>query len=353
MQQNLPTLFSKFIVSLSLCLGHPSPAEETKPIEMVYFGSCIDQNHPVPILETIAKQNPDIFVFLGDNIYADTEDMKVMDAKYQLLGENKLFQKLTLNSEILATWDDHDFGAGDGGANYPKRVESEQLFLDFWKEPDDSQRRKHPGIYTAKIYGPVGKRVQIIVLDTRYFRSPLKGGEKRVGGSWKPDDDTDKTMLGAAQWKWLEDQLRQPAEIRIIASSIQLVAQDAGQETWSNLPRERQRLIDLIASTKAKGCFVISGDRHWSELSMTSEKAPYPLYDITSSSLNQKHPRGTPTENKYRISPTTWHHENYGVIEIDWDAKVPTITLGIHDVEGIEKFKHRIPLSELSRMAPD
>ena len=183
----------------------------------------------MPILDTIREHSPDIFVFLGDNVYADTEDMAVMKAKYAKLGESAPFQRLIESCRVLATWDDHDYGVNDGGADYPKRVESQQQFLDFWNEPADSPNRKRPGIYTAKIYGPEGKRVQVIVLDTRYFRSPLKKGDKRVGGSWVPDDTPDKTMLGDAQWQWLEEQLRRPAEVRVIASSIQFIAEDAGQ----------------------------------------------------------------------------------------------------------------------------
>src|SRR5690606_5531844 len=140
-------------------------------------------------------------------------------------------------------------------------------------------------------------------LDCRYFRSPLKRGSRRVGGSWVPDDDPARTMLGEQQWKWLEEQLRQPAAMQIIGSGIQVLASDAGQETWANLPRERSRLLELIDSTGAEGVLFLSGDRHWSELSRLDEGVPYPLYDLTSSSLNQVHPRGTPTENRHRLLP--------------------------------------------------
>lgn len=303
----------------------------------------------MPILESIREHSPDLFVFLGDNVYADTEDMEVMRTKYAKLGASEPFRRLLESCAVLATWDDHDYGVNDGGASYPRRVDSQKQFFDFWKEPADSPNRKSPGIYTSQIYGPVGKRVQVIVLDTRYFRSPLKKGEKRVGGSWIPDDAADKTMLGNKQWKWLETQLRQPADVRIITSSIQFVAEDAGQETWSNLPLERRRLIELIDTTRASGCFFISGDRHWSELSMTDTDTAYPIYDLTSSSLNKKHPRGTPTENRYRVSKTTWHHENYGTIEIDWDAEDPTVTLGIRDLEDTVRFEKVLQLSELKR----
>ena len=184
--------------------------------------------------------------------------------------------------------------------------------------------------------------MQIIVLDTRYFRSPLKKGEKRVGGSWIPDEDPLKTVLGDDQWIWLEQQLRKPAEVRIIASSIQFVAEDAGQEAWANLPHERQRMIELLKTTKANGVVFISGDRHWSELSVLNNATSYPLYDLTCSSLNQIHPRGTPTLNKYRYLPNTFHQPNYGVISIDWTSAQPGLKLEIKDVNGKSQLQHSI-----------
>jgi len=339
------------IVHTTVATAQEPKQAKRKMVKSVLFGSCIKQEKPIPILHTINAQKPDLFIFLGDNIYADTEDMEVMRAKYQKLGADQQFQKLRQTSRVLAVWDDHDYGVNDGGADYPKRVEAEKQFLDFWREPDGSDRRQRPGIYDADVFGPEGKRLQVILLDTRYFRSPLKKGDKRVGGSWVPDDDPDKTMLGETQWKWLEKQLREPAEIRIIASSIQCVAQDAGQETWSNLPRERSRFLKLIRESKANGVVLISGDRHWSELSMTREESPYPIYDLTSSSFNQKHARGTPTKNRFRIAPTTWHQENFGAIRIDWSKPDPLIKLEIRDIENGIRFENTLLLSAISVQA--
>lgn len=320
----------------------PQAAESSKPMRHVIFGSCIKQDRPMPLLETMAADQPDLMIFLGDNIYGDTEDMDVLKAKYEKLGADSGFQRLRQTCPTLATWDDHDFGVNDGGADYPKRSESEQIFETFWSGDRNTPARSRPGIYDAHLFGPPGKRLQVIMLDTRYFRSPLKRGQQRVGGPWTQDDDSSKTMLGEAQWKWLEAQLAIPAEVRIIASSIQFIAEDAGQETWSNLPRERQRMLDLLKTTKANGVIFISGDRHWSELSSISNSLPYRLFDFTSSSFNQVHPRGTPTQNQHRFLPKTYHRENYGVIDIAWDGPTPVATLEIRDLNGAAQLRHKI-----------
>ncbi len=322
-------------------------AHAAKPISRILFGSCIKQDKPMPILETIVAHQPELFIFLGDNIYADTTDMDVMRAKYAKLKSDRRFARLMKQCPILATWDDHDYGVNDGGAEYPRRDASQRIFVDFWNDPKDSPRRRRPGVYDAKVFGPAGKRLQVILLDTRYFRGPLKKGARRVGGPYLPTEDKTVTMLGEAQWKWLEEQLRVPAELRIIASSIQFVSESSGQETWSNIPHERTRFLDLIRTTKASGVLIISGDRHWAELSVSTERTPYPIYDLTSSSLNQIHPRGIPTKNKFRDLQKTVHRENFGVMTIDWNQRDPKIRLQVIDVDEKSQIEKHLSLSEL------
>ncbi len=321
-------------------------------VSRVLFGSCIKQEQPTPILSKILAADPDVFIFLGDNIYADTDDMQVMREKYAKLQAQAGFMDLMRTTRVLATWDDHDYGVNDGGAEYARRDQSQQLFVDFWEDPLDSPRRHRPGVYQAYSFGPAGQRLQVILLDTRYFRGPLTRGEQRVGGPYRADPDSESTMLGTAQWEWLEQQLRQPAEFRIIASSIQCVAQDAGQETWANLPAERRRLFQLIDDTEAEGVVIISGDRHWAELSVERRETPYPIYDLTSSSLNQPHPRGTPTDNALRADPTTYHHENFGLLSIDWQSDDPSLSMHIIDLDGQSRLSRTLKRSQLTRGQP-
>ena len=154
-------------------------------------------------------------------------------------------------------------------------------------------------------------------------------------------------MLGEAQWKWLEKQLRMPAELRIIATSIQYIAESSGQETWSNIPLERARLLKLIKQTRANGIIMMSGDRHWAEIASLPGPTGYPLYDITSSSLNQPHGRGTPTINQHRVVPETYHQANFGSILVDWKQSDPTIQLQILDLEGQPRIQKKLKLSNL------
>lgn len=204
----------------------PAPAADPPVVSRIAFGSCAKQDRPQPIWDAVIDTRPQHFVFLGDNIYADTEDMDVMKAKYALLAKQPGYIKLKATCPVHATWDDHDYGANDAGAEYPKKKESQQVFLDFFEVPKDDPRRSREGVYSSTVFGPPGKQVQLILLDARYFRSPLKTGfkpgEPGEGrrGKYAPNTDKDATVLGEAQWKWLAEQLKVPAELRLIGSGV-------------------------------------------------------------------------------------------------------------------------------------
>jgi alkaline phosphatase D len=311
----------------------------------IAFGSCAHQDQEQPILRDVVAARPDIFLYLGDNIYGDTEDMAVLQAKYDKLGAKPEFRALRENVAVTAIWDDHDYGANDAGKEYPMKVESERIFLDFWKVPENSPRRQRPGIYGSHIYREGGRALQVLLLDTRFFRDPLK---RRIGQTWKndyePDHDPDKSLLGEDQWKWLEAELQQPADVRIIATSIQFSHEYNGWESWTNLPQQQRRLIDLIRKTRANGVVFISGDVHWGEISRLPVENGYPLFDVTSSGLTMDWPTVEPNANRMG---SVIRANNFGMIEIDWTKEDPELLLGVLAIGGEEKNLHRIHLSEL------
>lgn len=345
----------KKLLSTGLCLWlcFSAAAAADSRLTRIAFGSCARESDPQPIWEAIVAGRPELFIFTGDNIYGDTADMSVMRAKYALLAAQPGFGRLRQLCPILATWDDHDFGQGDGGADFAMKRGSQAAFLDFFGVPADSPRRRREGIYDAASFGPPGKRVQVILLDTRFFRSPLKRVPKGTPGRAKyvPNHEPGITMLGDAQWRWLETRLKEPAELRILVSSIQAISEEHGAECWANFPAERARLFALIRATRADGVVILSGDRHHAEISRLKEDDPtgvgYPLYDITASSLNRGPKRlegGEP--NRHRMSDL-YLLNNYGVIEIDWDRPDPAFAVRIHDQAGKPIMQESIVLSQL------
>jgi alkaline phosphatase D len=331
-------------------------AEEADPalLTRIAFGSCANHNAAQPIWDAVLAAKPDLFIFAGDNIYADTKDMQVMREKYAMLGAKPGYQKLLETTPVLATWDDHDYGVNDGGATYPKREESAQIMLDFFGVPADSVRRKRLGVYGARVYGPQGRRVQVILLDTRTFKSPqrkstLTAAEKKhanLVGWYVPNNDPDSTILGTDQWAWLAEQLRQPAEWRLVVSSIQVVADEKGMESWGNFPHERKRLDDLIATTAATGVLFLSGDVHFSEVSL-SRGGPYPLYDFTSSGLTNSSKAWAAAVNSHRVSDRAYAEPTFGLIEFDWNSPDPTVSLQARGLANQSAFEVKIPLASL------
>jgi alkaline phosphatase D len=274
--------------------------------------------------DDIVAQKPDVWIWLGDNIYGDSESMDTLRAKYAIQKSNPVYQQLRQSASIVGIWDDHDYGVNDGGKEYPKRRKSQQLMLDFLDEPTDSPLRKQKGAYSAHTYGPKGQRVKVILLDARYFRDPLK-----KEGKVNVPDPSGK-ILGEAQWQWLANELtNSDADVHIIGSGIQILPEEHVYEKWANFPTERKRLLDLLGKTKPKGTFLISGDRHMAEVSRVSVPGlGYDLYDITSSGLTHV---SEPHEeaNRHRVGPIV-SKLNYGLVTINWNVKPITATININ-----------------------
>ena len=318
---------------VSILLGITIEAEQ-KPVETIAFGSCLKQTRPQPIWNSVLAKQPDVFLLLGDNIYGDTRDMQKLKDKWDVFSSVPGFKKLRQNSRVLAIWDDHDYGENDAGKEFPKKAESQNIFLDFLNEPANSLRRKTPGIYDSLIVGPPGKRVQFILLDTRYFRTSLKRSKVRESGKgpYAPNDSIEAEILGQDQWLWLEKTLSEKAELRIIASSIQVLSTTHGWETWGNFPQERKKLLAMLKKQNSNGTIILSGDRHSSEISKLEGALSSPLFDITSSAMNQKL-RPKFEENIYRVGKR-YFDENFGLIKIEWLPNGPRVHASIRDING-------------------
>ncbi|WP_086931107.1 alkaline phosphatase D family protein [Agarilytica rhodophyticola] len=352
-----------FISSLIIFSGAPfSSAENTqheinvnkKNIDTIAFGSCAKEDRPQPIWNAILREKPDVFVFLGDNIYADTKKPQVIEEKYRKFSSIKGFKTLREKTEVIATWDDHDYGQNDAGEENPIKHESRKIMLDFWREPKDSPRyTQEGGIYTSYYFGDEQHRVQIILLDLRWNRSPINtvnaltyaSRKLKDMGPYSPSNDESATFLGEEQWHWLEKELQKPAKVRILGSSLQLLADFTGWEAWANYPKDLERLFTIIKRHRVEGLFVISGDTHWAELSRYQEGLDYPLYDMTASGLTEEWHAVSP--NKNRIS-ATYAKANFGLIKIDWSASPITLSLGIKDVNGNLVVDKKLSLSELA-----
>ena len=315
-------------------------------------GSCNHQSRSQHMWAQIAKTEPQLFLFIGDNNYGDNgwkgdAALGTLRAAYAKQAETPELNAFRRAVPMMAVWDDHDYGFNDGGASFTPRRWSETIFETFWGSSEEVRSR--PGVYSSRMVGEDGKRTQIILLDTRFFRSDLEKmpySEKRPPlGPYLPSDDPEKTKLGEAQWKWLEAELARPADFRIVASSIQVLTDAHDYEAWETLPLERSKLYRLLAAREESGLVLLSGDRHAGGIYTDSpqEAGGEQLWELTSSSLNlafNDTASNTAREPDDKRLTDFISEENFGLVEIDWEAR--TFTLALRGSEGEERASRTI-----------
>jgi alkaline phosphatase D len=318
-------------------IGDQADASPANPgIFRIAFGSCAKQWKPNYMWRAILNCKPDIWIWLGDSVYADTEDMAYLKSQYEIEKRNPEYRELMKTCRIIGTWDDNDYGMRNGDGSYPKKAESEQIYLDFLDEPSDSPRRKQNGVYASYVFGEPGKQTKIILLDLRYNSDePMPEGD----------------LLGEAQWAWLASELEGTQdELVILGSSIQLLSSEHPYDHWGNYPKARTRMLNLIAGARPKLTVILSGDRHLGEISRSDDSGlAYPLYDITSSGLTHHvdfvyHLRClfSPERNRYRVG-TLFYEKNFGIVDVDWSTGSPVLSLQIGDRKTTSSARPRSP----------
>ena len=332
-QSALRPYYARLSVDLPVAPAGPSLNSDAV-IQRIIVGSCIDEEIEAPGLDAMAAEDADLTILMGDNVYGDYSGrfMKFGDAdltelrrSFALLADKPSFQSLRASRPMLAVWDDHDYGANDAGAYFPFKEFAETIHETFWGE-SAGNAADHPGVYTSTIVGPEGKRIQVILLDTRFFRTDLKTTDEygKAGKQrYVPTDDPDQSMLGERQWLWLRDQLEQPADLRLLVSSIQITPNVHGWESWSNMPLERDRLYDLLAETGVEEETVfVSGDRHTAFIYENTETRNAAIPELTASSVNKSFSQSeVPNEEDPMQTVPGFAFTNYGVIEVDWASK--------------------------------
>ncbi|KAK7300390.1 hypothetical protein RJT34_11234 [Clitoria ternatea] len=381
--RNVAVLFGMVVVATTVTASN-SNEKQKQVVSRIAFGSCSNQSAPQPIWDAVVDFHPQIFIWLGDNIYGDIKrpfkifgrertigpwknsprfvpsSEQEMKARYRKAQSNPGYARLKKDADVIGTWDDHDYGLNDAGKEFDGKITNQKLLLDFLEEPQDSPRRKQAGVYASYTYGPVGQDVKIILLDTRYHRDPV---------------GSDGTILGDSQWIWLEKELKDPpTAVTIIGSSIQVISNLSAtthplfsMESWGRFPKERDRLFKLIDDSKRGGVFFISGDVHFGEITRYDCASDYPLYDITSSGVTQSIEEVVPAflhsfvrfvvwsvPSTLRVKSQNCRHRsciygqpNFGTIEIDWDSHPVTLQFKVRDKNGVTAAGINASLTEL------
>lgn len=344
-QEALRPYYAALDAKLPKAPANPALAADTV-ITRFAFGSCVNENRDMKFWDVIASQKPQAFLLIGDNVYGDTgsfssAEIPTLSQSYRKLSSRQEFDRFRRSVPMMTTWDDHDFGANDAGGSFAFKEHAEKIYEAYWSSSAEVKSR--PGVYESRIVGPEGKRVQFIILDTRFFRSDLARLPYRDPGpslGWYiPSTDPNATILGNDQWEWLEQELGKPADLRFIVSSIQMITSAHGFESWYNFPKERERFYGLLARKNINNAILLTGDRHSGGFYKTSVPGvAKPLWDFTSTSLNFAFGKGDGGDKEPDPTRTGgfWGIPNFGQIDIDWAAKKVTMSLRRDDGSIIE-----------------
>ena len=273
-------------------------------ISIIGFGSCNDQTYSQKFWEVIKSYNPDVFIMTGDNVYPKSSGSNF---------KNKI--------PLIAIWDDHDFGSNHGDVSHAFKIRAKKIFMNFFEIDKDDDRNIHDGLYKEYILLYKNKKLQILILDTRFFKSEFlvtdewgqKGKERYI-----PDVDDSKTILGQDQWLWLKDKMKKKVDLRVIVSSFQVLATDHGWDKWGNFPLEQERLYSYINNSKDVKTIIISGDRHIGGI-YSKKFHDLQLLEITSSSLNKPLHFLVSENDSYQVGDIVTQ-ANFGLIKIDWNS---------------------------------
>lgn len=290
-----------------------------RPLQNLAFGSCNQSTRDQRYWRTIQGDSPELWLWLGDNIYADGLSMQERRTLYRALKENGDYRRFREATPVLGTWDDHDYASDNQGGAFAEKWQSKEAFREFFDLSTEMLPIERAGVYQSYSFGPKGQKTQVILLDLRFHM-------QRAGLS--------KQLLGEEQWAWFEKEvLESDADLLIIASSLNVSSPVTGfgLEGWRDFGGEKSRLYELIDAAR-KPSIILSGDRHFAEISRTRLSNGLPVYEVMSSGLT--HAAALKLPHPGRLGEMVGL-KNYGQILIDWSDVGPRLSLRIKSTEGL------------------
>ncbi|WP_046746027.1 alkaline phosphatase D family protein [Kordia zhangzhouensis] len=286
------------------------------------------------IFDAILKKDPDLMLWVGDNMYLRTPDFMTETGirhRYQHTRATKELQALLGSVHHYATWDDHDYGPNDADRSYVNKKITEQTFNDYWGNLN-TNAVGNGGITQHFAWNDI----EFFMLDNRYHRAP------------NDDPSIDKAYLGKEQLNWLIDALTtSKATFKIVINGGQVLSDVAKFENYATYPTERTELLQRLHNAKIEGVLFISGDRHHTEISRLERKDAYPLIDITCSPLTAGTHTARDEGNTLQVKGTTYYNRNFGIIEVTGKRSNRELLLIIYDSEGNKIFDYQIKAQEL------
>ncbi len=281
------------------------------------------------IFESIADEEADLMLWLGDNVYLREVDWNSRSgflSRYTHTRSIPEMQRLLATSHNYAIWDDHDYGPNDATSCFIHKDFSLEAFQLFWANNGYGLGGK-PSITGMFQYNDI----DFFLLDNRSFRTAnnLKGDKK--------------TVLGGKQIDWLiQALLASNSHFKVVALGGQLISYVDKFENYAQYEDERLEILERIEQNNIEGVIFLTGDRHSGELSTITLENGSILYDMTSSPLTSRAYDHSHENNKSRVEDSAYGERNYGSIEVKGTMAERYLILNLKSVDGKTIWTHRI-----------
>lgn len=260
------------------------------------FASCqqYEEGH-YTALDHLSREEVDLIAFLGDYIYEYGPatgnsvrkhvglEIRTLDdyrRRYAQYKTDPFLQAAHARAPWLVIWDDHEVDNNYAALNGENNMESEDqmrlrraaAYQGWWEhQPVRVPRVKSWADLNITRSVNWGAMARFWMLDTRQYRDDQAcndGTQKAPCGNW---NDPSRTLMGAAQEKWLLDGVgSSKAHWQVIANQVMVAPYDAAagsdysvsMDQWSGYPVARDRLLNGLASRASNRTVVLTGDIH-------------------------------------------------------------------------------------------
>ena len=346
----------------------PAPAADV-PARLLWSGDlgganhCRDIEDGYTIFNAMAARGADLFLFMGDTIYADqvcgvklhapganfvADSLGEFHAKHRYNRADAALQRFFRTTPVFAIWDDHEVRNNFAGPVEPLMPVGRRAFLDYWPIAGPAEE-------PARLYRRVrwGRHAEVFILDTRQYRSANAD-----------PDGPHKTMLGAAQRAWLLDGLRRSdATWKFVASSVPLgmFTGGASSDSWAGVNvlgfrragngfvHERDTILGQIRALGIENVVVLSGDVHHAELMRHEPMPGLVLHEFVAGPLaaRQGFKRFLDRSLHSRSLGSLGWAKNFGELVVERD----TLSVRIVDGSGATRVWLRLPSAATARQA--
>lgn len=294
-----------------------------------------------PLFTEVLARDPDLFLWVGDNIYPDfiqsAPDLATF--RYHYRRAISFPEQLAVAATVptIATWDDHDYAGNNTDTSAPNKQHGLRAFQEYWANATYGTPET-PGVFHSLGWGSV----DVFMLDVRYHRSPDPKGTFDETG----------TVLGSGQTAWLEQALlASQATFKLIVSGtlFSYTGTSNQSESWAEYPNARDELFDFIRDQKIGGVVLVSGDIHRSTFRkiLRQPAGGYDLPEVVSSPLhNTSGTCSDPFSDAEQIACVDGR-ELFMTLDVDPTLADPTLAATLIDIAGTEHASWTISRSEL------